>query len=78
MFAAILGFLGVALGAFGSHALRDRLSPTMIGLFENWSALPAFHALAAVLAAVAVSSFHPGFMLGAGWLFVVGTVFFFR
>ena len=25
--AAILGFLGVAFGAFGAHGLRNRLSP---------------------------------------------------
>ncbi len=76
MFAALLGFLGVALGAFGSHALRDRLSPTMIGVFEIGVRYQLVHALAAVIAAVAVSSFNGSFMLSAGWLFVVGTVFF--
>ena len=32
--AAILGFLGVAFGAFGAHGLRNRLSPEMLSVFE--------------------------------------------
>ncbi len=74
--AALLAFLGVALGAFGSHALKDRLAPAMLSLYEVGVRYQMYHALAAVAAAIAVGSFHSGFMLGAGWLFITGSLFF--
>lgn len=40
-----LGFLGVALGAFGAHALRDRLSPAML---QVWNTAVLYHLLHAV------------------------------
>ncbi len=33
MIGALLGFLGVAAGAFGTHGLRERLSPEMLDIF---------------------------------------------
>lgn len=74
--AALLGFLAVVAGAFGSHALKDRLTPDQSTLYEVAVRYQIIHALAAVVAAVAVAYFHSGFMLGAGWLFVVGSLFF--
>ena len=32
---AILMFAAVGLGAFGAHALRQRLSPEMLAIFET-------------------------------------------
>ncbi|HLX13212.1 MAG TPA: DUF423 domain-containing protein, partial [Bacteroidota bacterium] len=29
------GFLAVALGAFGAHALRERLAPDLLAVFET-------------------------------------------
>jgi uncharacterized membrane protein YgdD (TMEM256/DUF423 family) len=43
--AGILGFLGVALGAFGAHALRDRLSPAAL---QIWNTAVLYHLLHAV------------------------------
>lgn len=74
--AALLGFLGVVLGAFGSHALKERLAPSMLAIFEVGVRYQMYHALAAVAAALAMGSFTNGFMLGSGWLFVVGTLVF--
>ena len=65
--AAILGFLGVALGAFAAHALKLTGKPD-----EWWRTGVQYHqihALAALLAAI----------LGApraGWLFVIGSALF--
>jgi uncharacterized membrane protein YgdD (TMEM256/DUF423 family) len=42
---AILAFLGVALGAFGAHALRDRLSPALL---QVWNTAVLYHLLHAV------------------------------
>lgn len=46
--ACLFGFLGVALGAFGSHALRSRLTPERLGQFEIGVRYQLWHALALV------------------------------
>ena len=74
--AALLGFLAVALGAFGSHALKERMSSDMLNLYEVGVRYQLIHALAAAIAALAVASFQSSFMLGAGWLFIAGSLFF--
>ncbi len=49
--AAVLGLLGVALGAFGAHILKDRIPPVRL---ENWQTAVLYqliHAVAALWAA---------------------------
>lgn len=43
---ALLALLGVAAGAFGAHALRDRLDPAMLQTFETAARYQLVHALA--------------------------------
>jgi uncharacterized membrane protein YgdD (TMEM256/DUF423 family) len=45
---AVLGGLSVALGAFGAHALRDRLSPADLQVYETAARYQMYHALALV------------------------------
>ena len=47
MLGGILGFLGVAFGAFGAHALRARLSPEMLAVFERCAVSDVPHACGA-------------------------------
>ena len=69
-------FLSVAAGAFGAHALRSRLSPEYLAVFETAARYQMYHALA-LLAVGWASSRWPGAMAQwAGWLFVLGTVLF--
>lgn len=42
---ALLGFLGVALGAFGAHALREKLPPPLL---QVWQTAVLYHLLHAV------------------------------
>lgn len=69
--------LAVALGAFGAHALRERLDERMLANFETGARYQMYHALALLAVAWAVSRF-PGSQLPviAGWLFVAGIVIF--
>jgi uncharacterized membrane protein YgdD (TMEM256/DUF423 family) len=69
--------LAVALGAFGAHGLRARLSPDMLAVYETGVRYQMYHALA-LLAVAWVASRWPGAPLTAwaGWAFVAGTVFF--
>jgi uncharacterized membrane protein YgdD (TMEM256/DUF423 family) len=68
--------LSVAAGAFGAHALRSRLSPEYLTVFETAARYQMYHALGLLAVAWAVSRWPGGLTQWAGWLFVVGTVLF--
>ena len=51
--AALWGALGVALGAFGAHALEGALRPERLATFETAVRYQLLHALAAAVAALA-------------------------
>ncbi len=71
---AVSAFLSVGAGAFGAHALRARLAPDLLAVFETGARYQMFHALALLAVAWAVERW-PG-AAGAGWLFLAGTVLF--
>ena len=73
---ALAGFLAVAFGAFGAHALRSRLSPDMLAVFETGVRYQMYHALALLLVAAAAARFGGWMVTAAGWLFTVGIVLF--
>lgn len=70
-------FLAVALGAFGAHALKSRLTPDMATVWQTAVTYHAWHALALLAAGLVMlhSPERPGLPL-AGWLFVAGIVLF--
>ena len=73
---ALAGFLGVMLGAFGAHALRARLSPEMLAVFETGVRYQMYHALALLLVAALIPRAGGWMVVSAGWCFVAGIVIF--
>ncbi len=73
---AVSAMLSVAAGAFGAHALRSRLGPDSLAVFETAARYQMFHALGLFAAAWAASRWPGAWPNRAGWLFVVGTVLF--
>lgn len=73
---AVAGFVGVALGAFGAHALRTRLSAEHLAAFETGVRYQLLHALALVLVGVLIGQRPARFTAAAGWCFAVGIVLF--
>ncbi len=73
---ALSGFISVAAGAFGAHALRARLDAPALAIFETGVRYQFFHALALMAAAWAVGRWPGPFGAWSGWLFVGGTVVF--
>jgi len=69
---ALFGLSGVALGAFGAHALRARLSPADLAVFEAAVRYQLFHALALVLVAILAERNQSRALQTAGWGFLVG------
>ena len=73
---AVMGGLAVAAGAFGAHALQQRVEPRMLEVFETAARYQMYHALALVLVGLlAVQRPQAGFA-SAGWAFLVGTLLF--
>lgn len=73
---AILGFLGVAIGAFGAHALKDKLSSNFLNIFEVGVRYQMYHALLLILIAFIYSSFPNGYIQASGWLTFFGILIF--
>jgi uncharacterized membrane protein YgdD (TMEM256/DUF423 family) len=86
---AAFGLIGVALGAFGSHALRSKLTSEGVATFETGVRYQMWHALALFVVVIVdawTPSGRPAFYLAepatgwpelaAGWLFVAGIVLF--
>lgn len=63
-------FLAVGLGAFGAHALKARLSPEMLAIFETGVRYQVYHALALLLLAALRGPEK------AGWCFTAGIALF--
>lgn len=70
-------FLAVALGAFGAHALKARLSPEMSAVWQTAVQYHAWHALG--LLGLGLLMLHwperPGLGV-AGWLLLAGVALF--
>ena len=74
---ALSGAAGVALGAFGAHALRSHMTPERQSVFETGVRYQLIHALALLFVGIGAGNIPNGVWLGAaGWLFVVGTILF--
>jgi uncharacterized membrane protein YgdD (TMEM256/DUF423 family) len=73
---AMSAFVAVAAGAFGAHALRDRLSAEYLAVFETVARYQMYHALALLAVALLLSLRPLGTLQWAGWLFVMGTTLF--
>lgn len=73
---ALSAFLAVGAGAFGAHALKARLSPDMLVVFETGVRYQMYHALALLACAWAASRWPGPLVTSAGVLFLVGTVVF--
>ncbi len=72
--AAVLGFLGVVLGAFGAHGLRARVGPEMV---EGWKTGVLYHLVHALaLFGVAIAGDRIGWRRVVAGLFLAGIVVF--
>lgn len=72
---ASFALAGVALGAFGAHALSARLTPDRLAIYETAARYQMYHAFG--LIAVGLASARWGSITdSAGWAFVVGILVF--
>lgn len=75
--ASLSGMLAVVMGAFGAHALKNRLDEYALGIFET-AVQYHFHHSFALLAVgvIALSQPQTTLLKTSGWLFVIGILVF--
>ena len=74
---ALGGLLSVAFGAFGAHALRDRLDSYSLGVFETAVQYQFYHSLALLVAGLLLVQFPASMLLKSSVvLFVLGILVF--
>jgi uncharacterized membrane protein YgdD (TMEM256/DUF423 family) len=75
---ALLGAIAVVLGAFGAHALRESLEPSLFEIYQTGSQYLTLHAFALVLYGLWHSA-QPEAARPKCWpaaLFLIGTIIF--
>ena len=73
---SIAGFLGVAGGAFGAHALKSRISEAMLANFETGTRYLLVHAVALLVVGVLARRERTASLTPVGVLFSVGMAIF--
>lgn len=68
--------LAVVLGAFGAHALKDKLEPSQLQVFETAVKYQMYHAIALLILGFAADKLNLQFATYASYLFIAGIIFF--
>lgn len=73
---SLFAFLSVAAGAFGAHALKSILDPSMLSVYETAATYQMYHALALFVVAWQMTHLPASRVSLAGWLFCLGIILF--
>lgn len=73
---ATYGLLGVALGAFGAHGLRNRLSPELLAAWKTGVEYQFYHAFALLAVGWMLRSLGSSALQLAGLSFAIGVLLF--
>jgi uncharacterized membrane protein YgdD (TMEM256/DUF423 family) len=74
---ALVGFLGVAIGAFGAHALEETLKANQReATFATATQYHMYHALALLAVTWAATRWPDNLTYWAGYLFIIGIILF--
>lgn len=74
---SIMMFLAVALGAFGAHALKRKLSADMIKIYETGVQYHIAHGLGLILLGLIADRLEQfSLIMAAGWLLFAGILLF--
>ena len=73
---ALMAGLGVAIGAFGAHGLRERLAPEDLIIFEVGVRYWMYHSFAVIVCGFVATRIDTGMLRAAAICFIVGTAVF--
>ncbi|MDZ7783403.1 MAG: DUF423 domain-containing protein [Halioglobus sp.] len=75
--AALNGMLAVVFGAFAAHALKEKLDPYALGIFQTAVQYHFYHSLALLaVALLALQVPQTTLLRSSGWLFLLGMIIF--
>lgn len=74
--AAIFGMLAVILGAFGAHALKEKLEPELLNTFETGVKYQMYHAIALLGVGLAFAHLPAAWVARASLMFIIGIILF--
>ncbi len=76
MTAALLGALGVVLGAFGAHGLKELVPPETVNAFQTGVQYQMYHVFALLFIGVLWQKFPSKLLKAAGNCFLLGMLLF--
>lgn len=76
LIAALAGALGVVAGAFGAHALAERVTAARLETFETAARYQLYHALALLAVGLLAQDVDAGALRAAGYCFTAGIAIF--
>ena len=77
MAASISGFLAVAIGAFGAHGLKQKISEEMMTVYQTGVQYHFYHTLALLCVGIALQQFPQSVPLKlSGWAMLAGMLVF--
>ena len=76
LIAALYGALAVILGAFGAHALKEKLDAYQLEIFNKGVQYQFYHVIALFAVVFLAEKIQPKTLTFAGWFFSVGILFF--
>ena len=76
MIGSLLGAFAVALGAFGAHALKQKLGSDELSVYQTGVQYQFYHVFAIFVAASLYGKFHRPALLWAGRFFIGGILLF--
>lgn len=74
--AALYGALAVILGAFGAHALKEKLDAYQLEIFNKGVQYQFYHVIALFAVVFLAEKIQPKTLTFAGWFFTAGILFF--
>lgn len=73
---SISGFLSVAIGAFGAHALKSQITPDLLVIFETGNKYQFYHTFASLAAILFYLKTENQTFLKSSLLFLLGILIF--
>ena len=75
-FGAFMAATGIGVGAFGAHALKDRLTPPDLAIYETAARYWMYHALGLCIVSIVMTRIENGFMKSSAALMICGALIF--
>ncbi len=73
---AVTAAVGVAVGAFGAHGLKERLTEDMLAVYETGARYHLIHALGMLAVGAAAQTWGGTLVNASGWCLLAGVCLF--